>query len=81
MQKNTCVEKKQSRAEDCCLLLATEFIYATLLWKKKNAKKCIANKQDLWKLHHAMRFIKEKSKHENPTTVDFDPVHLEERKK
>ena len=70
--EDTWVEKKQSRAEDlCCLLLANEFDYATLLWNQEEEwkKECIANKQDLWRLQHAMRFIKAEHKQENPTTV------------
>ncbi len=74
--EDTWVEKKQSRAEDlCCLLLANEFDYGTLLWNQEEEwkKECIANKQDLWRLQHVMRFIKEESKQETPTTVILEP--------
>ena len=44
-------------------------------------KKCIANKQDLWRLQHAMRFIKEEPQQENPTTVVSEPGSAREKGK
>ena len=73
--EDTWVEKKQSRAENlCCLLLANEFIMPHSYGiKKKTGKKCITNKQDLWRLQHVMRFIKEEHKLENQTMVVPEP--------
>jgi hypothetical protein len=34
--------------------------------RRKMEKECIANKQAIWRLQHAMRFIKEEPKQENP---------------
>ena len=43
--------------------------------KKNNEKKRNADKEDLWRLQHAMRFIMKEPKQENSTTVvpESDP--------
>ena len=57
----------------CCLQMSLIMPHSYGIKKKNGKKKCIANKQDFWRLHHAMRFIKEEPKQENPTMVDPEP--------
>lgn len=69
-------ERKPKRAEDLsCLLFANEHDYATLLWHHEEEwkKAYTARKQDLWRLQHAMRFIKDEPKQDTSTTVVEDP--------